>query len=103
MSLTRERELIKKWASQNSSEKVFPAWSSDGETYFTDSTSIYMMEYGFKNAPELEKLLSDVWKNQQCDTIKEIMAVSAIKCMPADNSIELSQTDSKIPQYIYAF
>lgn len=104
MNLTREKELIKKWALENKSEKVFQECDVYTDSYFTDITSAsYIMEYSFESAPQLENIFSDTWSRQQSDIIKKIIAISAIKNMPQTESIASVSTDSKIPHYIYTF
>ena len=103
MNLTKEKELIKKWALENHSEEAFQKYDECADSYFVDASPIYMMEYKFESAPELEHAFADTWRRQKNDMIKKIIAISAIKNMPKKDSAAPIQTDSKIPHYIYTF
>ena len=103
MNLTREKELMKRWALGNKSEKVFRERDTDVDSYFADAAPVYIMEYGFESAPELEQAFCDIWRRQQSNMAPKILAISAIKNMPENESADPVQTDSKIPHYIYTF
>ena len=95
-------DILVNWIRHNE-KKEFSCIDKEAPTYFEDSTlrDIYITQYSFNSASELQDLFCDYAPNLDKRLIG-ICSVEAYKNKPVKDGVDAVITSSEIPDFVYA-